>query len=405
MIIDELDYDRDALRAMALTSSKLVDRSRTHLHHHIRVPFKSPRAVTRLEAAFMGFMPYIRIFNLEYHQKNAHCIRSARRIMHNLRHLEVVVLNLNMYEYDPELFRDFFPRDGNIRTLHLFDITFKTFHDFAHLLAHFPQLRELHMYNVTGTFSSDESVACVTEDPPSLLEAIYADEHYFADIMSDWFAFCSTEVRITRLKIFYPVTLDGAPLFRLMRKLSPTLTHLDLNLFPSGSRLTSSSDDIAVMHASFNGPLLAHMSNLQSLTFGRIPLCYPASETPSEFSPPEWILNILKYVDTSSLRQINFNCSISRLEDIKSFPFNEVLSILSARSFPLLNAISFSINDRRMFYTDLVADVTRIIYKRLPELASRNLLQVDISAEFTWAEASLHSLMLRRVMARLDRSP
>lgn len=228
-IVDDLKDDRRALRVLTLAARRFTDRAKKYLHHDISVSSKRKDEITRLVVAYQGFREHVKVFRVSYHGKNASYIHLALCVLDDLPHLEEVVIEHT--KFNPKVFQDMFFHHGTtVHTLHLHDVTFETFSAFASLVAPLRQLRTLYIDTVQLRL---DFLKTAKRNPPPLLQNLQIRTCGFTDLLFAWLERLK-EVRITQLQVVYAVHRDGTPLFNLMRLLSGSLTHLDLDLYVHG---------------------------------------------------------------------------------------------------------------------------------------------------------------------------
>ncbi|CAL1716747.1 unnamed protein product [Somion occarium] len=388
-IIDELSDDRDSLKAIALTSPKFVGRAKKHLHREVVISSAKPETFERLEGCFSGFKGFVKVLRLAFMKKRCkEGVDLAKRIAPHLQKLEEIKIEDTVY--DEKLFNGLIQSLDRVHTLRLSNVWFNSFAEFAALLSHLPNLRNLRMHRVRteDTHHDDSYRLAAKSDPPPLLEVIHTGGCLFSGQLFEWLCRLP-ELRIRSAQLIFPSNVDGTPLFEFMKRTSGSLTHLDLDLYTSryplgilnGSRKTDST---------FTKPLLVNMPKLESITFGSLPLCPDSSPGPEGGLEGKlnlsWVTDILKDADPTSLSHIQFNCTLWEVQDLEYFPFEEAASVLTTRHFPSLQSVTFLISLEYAKKEDFTSKVSCVIRDRLHTLAKDGILHIHTPPANTLGE-------------------
>ncbi|CAL1716724.1 unnamed protein product [Somion occarium] len=426
-IIDNLGDDRRTLKAFALAGSTLSGRARRNLHRTVRISSDRLSEIQRLEDVYESFKDYIKDLTIAYGAENLEMIMSAKRIINNLRHLEEVKIEDTMY--DAQAFEDLFVSQGqNIHTLRISKVSFNGFDSFVSLVSQFRRLRYLRM-DVTDVYEDtdapdDDAADQLPETmttrtlslaPPPSLRSLYTGGCTFIHELLTWLCH-SPEVNVQDVQVAFPMNTDGMPLFNFMQHISQSLTHLDLDLYAMADNLVDADNDWREADVTFGMPLLSDMPNLQSLTFGSLPLDptlideFESSFTTifSSYSKCDttcdvnflWIPKVLQDIGAPRLRQIQFNCTIWQPECVDLFPFHSVNSVLTRimdnRLLPCLKTVTFlisvptaaslSVIFNGQYLYDFMVIATRNICGNLPTLVNNGLLRIVECEESTLGE-------------------
>lgn len=245
-VVDQLaaEPDRPALRALALTHSRVSYRARRHLHREARVTTKSAKDI---RAVYLGIKDFVNILHIELglpadgDSENRTEVLLDWNVSWKWQAIKEIRIDKTAIPIRVESKRDygvFDWQDKTVETFRLSNVWFEHFDDFASLIFPLPKLRDLYIDNIKVKHFFDPSRKCWA--PRRSIRNVYitGEWNLFTLYAMDWFEKYKKRkeqgkggANICTVQIPYPLIRDPTRFANFMDVVSDTLTHLTIDYY------------------------------------------------------------------------------------------------------------------------------------------------------------------------------